>query len=148
MRDMRLKKLYPLLLLLTIVAFSCSEDEEEDRVLPKGTAELPAAAVHPLETEADLDVLLQEIGDDKIVLLGEASHGTSEFYIWRAELSKRLVEEKGFTLIAVEGDWTDAYPLNSYIRGNSPAATAEEALQGFDRWPTWMWANEEIADLA
>lgn len=109
---------------------------------------MPAAAVHPLETEADLDVLLQKIGDDRIVLLGEASHGTSEFYIWRAEFSKRLIEEKGFTLIAVEGDWSDAYPLNNYIRGNSTAATAEEALQEFDRWPTWMWANEEIAGLA
>lgn len=141
-------RIQPLLLLLSLLAFSCSEDEDEDRNTAGSTTELPATAVHALESEADLDVLLHAIGDDRIVLLGEASHGTSEFYIWRANLSRRLIEEKGFTIIAVEGDWTDAYPLNAYIRGNSSAATAEEALQAFDRWPTWMWANEEIAALA
>jgi erythromycin esterase-like protein len=139
------------LLLLTLIFFSCSKDDDDDATGGGGstnTTAFPAGAVHNLESETDLDVLLNEIGDDQIVLLGEASHGTSEFYTWRAAISRRLIEEKGFTLIAVEGDWSEAYPLNSYIRGNSSAATAKEALQSFDRWPTWMWANEEIADLA
>lgn len=82
-----------------------------------------------------------------MVLLGEASHGTSEFYTWRASISKRLIEEKGFKVIAVEGDWADAYPLNNYIKGGSRFSSAESALQEFDRWPEWMWANEEIAAL-
>lgn len=84
---MRMKKLQPLLLLLTMLIFSCSE-EENGNAPTGGAAELPAAAVHPLESENDLDVLLDQIGDDRIVLLGEASHGTAEFYIRRAELSK------------------------------------------------------------
>ncbi|RDV14929.1 erythromycin esterase family protein [Pontibacter diazotrophicus] len=127
--------------------FSCEKEEQETTT--GNTQELPAAAVHALQTEADIDVLLNEIGDDRVVLLGEATHGTSEFYTWRAAISRRLIEEKGFSIIAVEGDWTDAYTLNNHISSNSNAATAEEALlQGFDRWPTWMWANEEIADLA
>lgn len=83
-----------------------------------------------------------------MVLLGEASHGTSEFYTWRARISQRLINEKKFNIIAVEGDWADAYPLNNYIRGTSSYATASAALQEFDRWPTWMWANNEMADLA
>ncbi|GAB3540009.1 hypothetical protein GCM10027443_37310 [Pontibacter brevis] len=142
-----MKKIHPLLLLLTILLFSCDREEQDNTT--GTTSEFPAEAVHPLQSEADLDVLLNEIGDDQVVLLGEASHGTSEFYTWRAEISRRLIEEKGFKIIAVESDWADAYDLNNYIRGNSNAATAEEALvQGFDRWPTWMWANEEIADLA
>ncbi|MFD3001501.1 erythromycin esterase family protein [Pontibacter toksunensis] len=142
-----MKRIKPLLLLISIFLFSCEKEEQDNTTT--NTGELPAEAVHALQTEEDLDVLLNEIGDDQVVLLGEASHGTSEFYTWRAAISRRLIEEKGFDIIAVEGDWTDAYVLNNYIRGNSNATTAEQALlQGFDRWPTWMWANEEIADLA
>lgn len=142
-----MKRLQPFLFLISLFLFSCEKDEQDNKTTNSG--ELPAEAVHALKTEQDLDVLLNEIGDDQVVLLGEASHGTSEFYTWRAAISKRLIEEKGFDIIAVEGDWTDAYVLNNYIRGNSNATTAEQALvQGFDRWPTWMWANEEIADLA
>ena len=110
--------------------------------------QIPSEAIYPLNNDEDLDVLIKEIGDKKLVLLGEASHGTSEFYTWRARLSQRLIEEKGFTIIAVEGDWEDALPLNNYIKGMSAATSAEAALENFDRWPTWMWANEEIADLA
>lgn len=102
----------------------------------------------PLETHDDLDVLIDAIGDARYVLLGEASHGTSEFYTLRAELSKRLIERKGFTLIAVEGDWPSCYRLNRYIKKYPTAdATARDAMQDFKRWPTWMWANEEIISL-
>ena len=111
-------------------------------------AQIPAEAIHPLEYEEDLEVLINEIGERRIVLLGEASHGTSEFYTWRAAISRKLIGEKDFKIIAVEGDWADVYPLNNYIRGKSNYNSAEEALQEFDRWPQWMWANEEIAELS
>lgn len=83
------------------------------------------------------------------VLLGEASHGTSEYYAIRAELSKRLIVEHGFRFIAVEGDWPSCYRLNRYVKGDAEAgSTAREALRDFARWPTWMWANREIEALA
>ncbi|KAA6433580.1 erythromycin esterase family protein [Rufibacter glacialis] len=104
-------------------------------------------AVHPLRTTQDLDLLLNEIGNSQYVLLGEASHGTSEFYTWRADISKRLIQEKGFNLIAVEGDWPAAYSLNQYIQGRQ-GGTAQQALQAFRRWPTWMWANQEVAGFS
>ena len=88
------------------------------------------------------------IGDARFVLLGEASHGTSEFYTWRAELSKRLIEESGFSFIAVEGDWPDCYRVNRYVKGMADCgASAEEVLHAFERWPTWMWANREVVEL-
>ena len=102
----------------------------------------------PLSAPSDLDPLLDRIGDARFVLLGEASHGTSEFYTWRAELSKRLITERGFNLIAVEGDWPDCYRVNRYLKGMSQAGRdAESVLHAFERWPTWMWANREIVAL-
>ena len=74
------------------------------------------AIASPLKHNDDLDVLMNDIGDAKYVLLGEASHGTHEYYAWRAKISKRLIEEKGFSFIAVEGDWPDCYRLNRYIK--------------------------------
>src|SRR3954447_14447972 len=102
----------------------------------------------PLATASDLDPLLDRIGDARYVLLGEASHGTSEYYSWRAELSKRLIREKQFSFIAVEGDWPDCYRVNRFVKGYDDAGeTGREVLHTFERWPTWMWANEEVADL-
>jgi erythromycin esterase len=106
-------------------------------------------ACHPLEGSADLDVLIDEIGDSRYVLLGEASHGTHEYYTWRAHLSKRLIVEKDFTMIAVEGDWPDCYRLNRYIKGYPGSGdNAKDVLSEFNRWPTWMWGNWETAALA
>lgn len=103
----------------------------------------------PLEGPEDLDPLLERIGDARHVLLGEASHGTSEFYLSRARLTQRLIQERGFSFIAVEGDWPDCYRFNRYIKGYPGAgASAVEVLRGFERWPTWMWANWEIVALA
>jgi erythromycin esterase-like protein len=82
------------------------------------------------------------------VLLGEASHGTSEFYTWRTEISKRLIAEKGFSFIAVEGDWPDCYQVNRFVKGRHQATNARDVLHAFDRWPTWMWANREVVALA
>src|SRR5262249_55613053 len=82
------------------------------------------------------------------VLLGEASHGTSEFYTWRAEISRRLILEKGFSFIAVEGDWPDCYQVNRYIKDYPDAGdSARLVLSAFNRWPTWMWANWEVVAL-
>ena len=103
----------------------------------------------PLQDPADLDPLLERIGDARFVLLGEASHGTSDYYRWRAAISQRLIREKGFSFIAVEGDWPDCYRVNRYVKDLADSgADAREVLDTFDRWPTWMWANEEIVDLA
>ena len=102
-----------------------------------------------LESASDLDPLIDRIGDARYVLLGEASHGTSEYYTWRAQLSKRLILEKGFSFIAVEGDWPDCYRVNRYVkRYPGSGANAFEVLHAFERWPTWMWANREIVELA
>ena len=102
----------------------------------------------PYKTTGDLTPILDAIGDAKIVLLGEASHGTSEFYTVRAELSKRMIEEKGFTLIAVEGDWPSTQHINRFIKGYTEEQTnVKDVLKAFKRWPTWMWANEEIAEF-
>jgi erythromycin esterase len=102
----------------------------------------------PIATDRDLDPLLARIGDARYVLLGEASHGTHEFYTWRARLSQRLIREKGFRFIAVEGDWPDCYRVNRYVKSLSSAdSSAFEVLHAFDRWPTWMWANREIVEL-
>jgi erythromycin esterase-like protein len=101
-----------------------------------------------LRSSEDLDRIVDAIGDAHYVLLGEASHGTSEFYQYRAELTRRLIERKGFRVIAVEGDWPSCFSVNRYVKGlPGAAATAEEALREFNRWPTWMWANREIQDL-
>jgi len=102
----------------------------------------------PLRENADLDVLLEAIGDKRFVLLGEASHGTAEYYSWRTAISRRLIMEKGFSFIAVEGDWPDCYRINRHIKGaGDTGETARDVLHAFARWPTWMWANEEVLDL-
>lgn len=103
----------------------------------------------PLESTIDLDPLIEYIGDASYVLLGEATHGTHEYYTWRAKISQRLIKEKGFSFIAVEGDWPDCYRLNRYIKNYEQAGkSAKDVLHAFNRWPTWMWANWEIAAFA
>jgi erythromycin esterase len=104
--------------------------------------------MHILSVSKDLDQLIEDIGDRRIVMLGEASHGTHEYYSWRAAISKRLIREKGFSFIAVEGDWPDCYRINRYIKGYKDAGdNIAGVLKSFDRWPTWMWANWEVAAL-
>lgn len=94
----------------------------------------------------NLDHLIAAIGDSRIVMIGEASHGTSEFYTIRAELTKKLIEQKGFSVIAVEGDWPSAQAVNRYVKdyGVEKASGREVLLKAFNRWPTWMWANKEV----
>jgi erythromycin esterase-like protein len=103
---------------------------------------------HPLSgAAADYDPLLARIGEARVVLLGEASHGTHEFYCERAEITKRLITEKGFTAVAVEADWPDAYRVTQYVRGLGDGQSAIDALAGFTRFPTWMWRNLDIVDF-
>lgn len=105
--------------------------------------------MHALNSAADLDALIEDIGDRPVVMLGEASHGTHEYYTWRMAITKRLIREKGFRFMAVEGDWPDCYKINRYIKGYKDAGDSiHNVLLNFDRWPTWMWANWEVAALA
>ena len=105
-------------------------------------------AAHPLVGEIDdYDPLMMLVGNAPLVLIGEASHGTHEFYRERAQITKRLIKEKGFTAVAVEADWPDAYRVNRYVRGTSSDADAVEALSGFKRFPSWMWRNADVLDF-
>src|SRR5205085_2265058 len=79
--------------------------------------------------------------------IGEASHGTHEFYHVRAELTKRLIVEQGFAAVAIEGDWPDTHRINRYVQGESDDADATEALSGFTRFPQWMWRNADVLDF-
>jgi erythromycin esterase-like protein len=111
-------------------------------------AEIVRAEALPLEEHAhDYDALFEEIGDARVVLLGEATHGTHEFYRERARITQRLITEKGFTIVAVEADWPDAYRVNRWVRGVGDDASAAEALGDFQRFPTWMWRNAEVLNL-
>lgn len=103
---------------------------------------------HRLHEKSDLAPLIERVKNSKVVMLGEATHGTHEFYDWRREISQELITHHGFDFIAVEGDWPPCQSLNNYITHGSEFGTAREALGAFQRWPTWMWANAEIAELA
>lgn len=105
------------------------------------------AAAIPLSGNAsDYDALLEQVGERSFVLLGEATHGTSEFYRMRAEITRRLIEEKHFDTVAVEADWPDAYRLNRYVRGDS-RTSIRDAFKEFQRFPRWMWRNQEVSDF-
>jgi erythromycin esterase-like protein len=95
----------------------------------------------------DYDGLLELIGDARFVLLGEATHGTHEFYEQRARITQRLISEKGFTAVAVEADWPDAYRVNRYVRAEGDDGDAVSALAGFQRFPSWMWRNVDVVNF-
>ncbi|HZW10623.1 MAG TPA: erythromycin esterase family protein [Phycisphaerales bacterium] len=104
-----------------------------------------APALRPIAGEAgDYDPVIDRIGDAGVVLLGEATHGTHEFYAARAEVTRRLIREKGFAAVAIEGDWPDAYRVNRFVRGLGSDSTARDALGDFSRFPAWMWRNEDV----
>jgi len=97
-------------------------------------------------TPQDWDKILQAVGNAEVVMIGEASHGTEEFYKIRAEITKRLIVEKGFTFIGVEGDWPDVYRIHRFVCGKGDD-TAEGALGDFERFPKWMWRNHVVLDF-
>ena len=145
--------------------FSQTTDEEVEALLSQRNVpdnsrvtEMPTAdsalikalseTAYPLAGSArDYDPLVSRIGEARFALLGEASHGTHEFYSERAEITKRLITEKNFVAVAVEADWPDAYRLNRYVRGASDDVDAVEALADFRRFPTWMWRNEVVVEF-
>jgi erythromycin esterase-like protein len=107
-----------------------------------------ASSVRPLTgAPADFDDVLALAGHRQFCLIGEASHGTHEFYRIRAEITKRLIAEHGFTAVAVEADWPDAYRVNRYVRGGGSDGDAEASLRGFQRFPQWMWRNADVLDF-
>ena len=111
-------------------------------------AESVREIAQPLRGDANnYDALVNLIGDARVVLLGEASHGTHEFYFERAQISKRLIAEKNFTVLAIEADWPDASRVHRYVRGASADANANEALSSFRRFPAWMWRNTVVVEF-
>jgi erythromycin esterase-like protein len=118
------------------------------RTLPPSYVKAIRNGAHVLTGAAhDYDALLDRIGNSKFALIGEASHGTHEFYQQRAEITKRLIREKEFTAVAVEADWPDAYRINRFIRGYPGDMEAVDALGDFKRFPTWMWRNADVLDF-
>lgn len=106
------------------------------------------AVASPLVHGSDLRPLADGLRDAGIVCIGEASHGTRQFYRWRAELTRQLIEQGGVAWIGVEGDWPDCWRMNLWVRGlDEQELDARGMLARFERWPTWMWANDEVADF-
>jgi erythromycin esterase-like protein/predicted phosphoribosyltransferase len=140
--------------------FTQVTDDEVRELLARPTAgrPVPPAGQRAADAVADAaidspggmpphEVLDELIGDARVVLIGESSHGTHEFYEARAEITKWLIEHKGFNAIAAEADWPDAYRVNRYVRWLSDDSTPEEALRGFERFPAWMWRNTVVRDF-
>jgi erythromycin esterase-like protein len=116
----------------------------DDAALARAIAEV----AQPLRGSAqDFDALLALVKDARFVLIGEASHGTHEFYKLRAQLTKRLIDEHGFCAVAAEADWPDSYRANRFVRGVGADATAADALADFGRFPAWMWRNSDVLDF-
>ncbi|MET8157534.1 erythromycin esterase family protein [Sphaerisporangium sp. NPDC005289] len=114
---------------------------------PGAVAGLRAEAI-PLDNGVPSpDVLFDLVGEARFVLIGGASHGTHEFYAARAAMTRRLIEERDFRAVAVQADWPDAYRVNRYVHGRGHDATAEQALGGFERFPSWMWRNAVVLDF-
>jgi erythromycin esterase-like protein len=111
-------------------------------------AALRASAIRLAGARHDYDGLIDRIGDARLVLLGEATHGTHEFYRVRAEITKRLITERGFLAVAIEGDWPGSFRVHRYVTGGKARdREAAHALRGFRRFPTWMWRNADVLDF-
>src|SRR5438874_1591572 len=115
---------------------------------PDSAVDAVRRAAHRLSGEpADFKPLIEMIGNRRFVLIGEASHGTHEFYRLRAQITKHLITERGFNAVAVEADWPDAYRVNQFVRSQSADRDAIDALAGFQRFPAWMWRNADVLDF-
>src|SRR5688572_26187277 len=116
--------------------------------MPDSLIDLISGAAEPLGgSPDDYDSLLNLVGDARFVLIGEASHGTHEFYRARALITKRLIYQRGFNAVAVEADWPDAYRINRFVQGASSDSDSIDALSGFKRFPQWMWRNADVLDF-
>ncbi len=124
------------------------DEEERDLGFRPELIEGVRTAAIPLTGESsDFDALIERLSDARFVLLGEATHGTHEFYQARATLTRRLLAEQGFTAVAVEADWPDALRLDRYVRGESVDREPRHAFDEFQRFPRWMWRNAEVLEL-
>src|SRR5947207_6208312 len=119
---------------------SKSNSLERDAAVVRETA-------RTIGSKRDYDGLIEKAGDAQCVLIGEASHGTHEFYATRAELTRRLIEEKGFRAVALEADWPDSFRVHRFVTGRSDDTCASEALNDFRRFPSWMWRNTVVVDF-
>jgi erythromycin esterase-like protein len=120
--------------------------------MPPDTLDILRSSARPLATAdgsdpRDVDAVVELIGDARVVLIGEASHGTHEFYATRAAITRRLIESRGVRAVTIEGDWPDARRVDRYVRGVSPDADADMALSGFRRFPQWMWRNTVVREF-
>lgn len=116
--------------------------------MPDSVVDLVSEKAQPLiGSPDDFDPIVDLVGNARFVLVGEASHGTHEFYRIRAQISKRLMAERGFHAVAVEADWPDAYRVNRFVRGASKDSDSIDALSGFQRFPQWMWRNADVLDF-
>src|SRR6187402_3571025 len=106
-----------------------------------------ARVARPLHDEDELDQLVDLVCRSRIVLLGESTHGTREFYQLRAALTRKLIARHGFSALAIDADWPDVHPVDRYLRGLGDAESAAGALASFDRFPAWRWRNAEVAEL-
>jgi erythromycin esterase-like protein len=105
-------------------------------------------AAQPIGAPGDFNRLLRAAGESSVVLIGEASHGTHDFYETRAQITRRLIEENGFVAVVAEADWPDAFVVNGFVRSGTSDATPEQALAPFSRFPRWMWRNTVVRDFA
>ena len=119
---------------------SKSNSLERDAAVVRETA-------RSIGSKRDYDGLIEKAGDAQCVLIGEASHGTHEFYATRAELTRRLIEEKGFRAVALEADWPDTFRVHRYVTGRSEDENANIALSDFRRFPAWMWRNTVVLEF-
>jgi erythromycin esterase-like protein len=148
------------LLFVSLTTYGCTagmtDQEKRDQARSSDATAVSVASISALVSKSaiplngskgDYDALMKLVGDARFVLLGEATHGTHEFYRERARITRRLVEEKGFDAVVLEADWPDAYRVNEYVHGRGKDASAEQALSGFTRFPQWMWRNRDFLDL-
>jgi erythromycin esterase-like protein len=117
------------------------------RLLTSAHEQLAERAHHVTGESTDYDELLRLIGDRRVVLIGEASHGTHEFYRERAKITRRLIDECGFNVVTLEADFPDAHRVHRYVTGASDDAGASTALGDFRRFPAWMWRNRDVVDF-
>ncbi|MFN2509718.1 MAG: erythromycin esterase family protein, partial [Chthoniobacterales bacterium] len=110
-------------------------------------AAIVAAEARTIARDGDYDALVKLAGEAQCVLIGEASHGTHEFYATRAELTRRLIEEKGFRAVALEADWPDTFRVHRFVTGRDEASSAADALGDFRRFPAWMWRNTVVLEF-
>ncbi|MBW6516490.1 MAG: erythromycin esterase family protein [Candidatus Cloacimonetes bacterium] len=148
-----MKKILSALLLFTALFYFNSQSNLFASTRAEGTVESIVEYLNeksiPLIDETSLDQIITGSVNKRLVLLGESTHGTSEYYLWRAKISRRLIEEQDFDFIVVEGDWPSFYQINRYVKGyeHQDKSSRELLRDHFNRWPQWMWANEEMVDL-